>query len=122
MGQFDTQTQVYHFPLSSLLDKTKFTQEIQNCANWLDIKHVDWLSLSTDHDKFLELNPRHREWRCNNIVDAVIDGRIESCQDIDVLQQAWVWYRLEQIFQKTLTEILDIWYSDTLQLRRAFES
>lgn len=122
LRQFDHSAQVYRFPLGSLLDRSDFMRELQHLASWLDIDHVDWPLVIQEHDRFLEINPRDREQQCDHIIDAVVAGRQEPCQGIDVLQQAWVWWRLEQIYQIVLTEVRDVWYSDTLQLRRAFES
>lgn len=89
----------FSWPFDCFYNFDLFKNQLQSLANWCDRELSDFDSLPGVHQEFMIRQPYSASRaRCHSVIDSVITGQQESCQHLNLVEQAYVDAQLELQF------------------------
>ena len=112
----DQCTTVYNLPLRSLYDTDRFKQEIINIGKFLNINlNLDNFSLQV-HEQFIDMVPyKQSKFNCERIINS-IDSLDHFQIKLNVVEEGYVNYCLEQKYGVAMPEESNQYFKDTSEL------
>ena len=116
MALSDQCTTVYNLPLRNLYNTDSFKQEIINIGKFLNIKmNLDNFSPQV-HEQFIDMVPyKESKFKCEKIINSITNHEYFQIK-LNVVEEGYVNYCLEQKFGMEMPEESDTYFEDTSEL------
>lgn len=108
---------VYRFNIRCLFNKNILGEELHKISKHFDLKlEIDENWLENIVNKILNIEPVPTIDRCNQVLEAINNKKNIPCEDLDILEQAWIEVLLEKKQDSLLFPFGTNWFSTTNQI------
>ena len=113
----------YYLNIRSLLDDKKLYEEIDNISNFFDLKlKIDHTWIKDIVRKFKTIKPVDTIDRCNDVYNATIQSKNIPCDNLDIIEQAWIETQLEKNHNGLIFPYGTLWFKNTEQINEFIET
>lgn len=99
-NNFNHSGKKYIFPFDSFFDITKFYLELNQMAYFLEFNFYPTGLTSKIWNDFIKLNQGlHSHKKCDKILAAVLNGNYLEFGHLNLIEEAWIIYRISRIFR-----------------------
>ena len=115
--KFKKDVSVYQFNIRCLLNKDILGQELYKISKHFNLKlEIDENFLESIVNKVILIEPVPTIDRCNYVLEAINNKKNIPCDDLDILEQAWIEVLLEKKYDSLLFPFGTNWFSNTDQI------
>lgn len=108
---------VYQFNIRCLFNKNILGEELHKISKHFDLKlEIDENWLENVVNKIITIEPVPTIDRCNQVLEAINNKKNMPCEDLDIIEQAWIEVLLEKKHDSLLFPFGTNWFSNTDQI------
>jgi hypothetical protein len=110
-------TSIYQFDVRHLFDPNTLGEELYKISKQFNLKlEIDNNFLINIIDKIINIEPVPTIDRCNQVLEAINNRKNINCEDLDIIEQAWIEVLLEKKHDSLLFPFGTNWFSNTDQI------
>lgn len=99
-NNFHHQGSTLTFPFDAFFNLEDFFLNLNKCAFFLNMNFYPTDRTVKIWEKFIEVNQGyHSQQKCNQIIHYVLTNQSMDISDVNLVEEAWILYRLSQIFR-----------------------
>ena len=119
--QYATSVKIFDFPFSCFYHKSQFIDQLTNLARFFGFEISNKKDLDTLHDTFLEkqIYKDHKQ-NTDTIFNRIIQGEIFDLDGIDLLQEAYLEAKLENLYGKESKVSQNKWFANSQEVMEYF--
>lgn len=108
---------IYQFNIRYLFNNDILVEELYKISKYFNLKlEIDENFLKNIVNKIINIEPVPTINRCNQVLEAVNNKKNIPCEDLDILEQAWIEVLLEKKHNSLLFPFGTNWFSNTNQI------
>lgn len=115
--KFKQSSSIYQFNIRYLFNDDILVEELYKISKYFNLKlEIDENFLKNIVNKIINIEPVPTINRCNQVLEAVNNKKNIPCEDLDILEQAWIEVLLEKKHDSLLFPFGTNWFSTTNQI------
>lgn len=120
-NNFNNQCSTMIFPISAFFNLEDFYLNLNKCAFFLNMNFYPDSRTVAIWEKFVEVNQGyHSQEKCDQVMSHILSGKSMNISNLNLLEEAWILYRLSQIFRCYDHPLLNVdqFVTDTADISR----
>ena len=115
-------TSIYQFDIRHLFDPNVLGDELNKISKHFDLQlEIAENLLENIVNKIINIEPVSTIDRCNQVLEAINNKKNIPCEDLDIIEQAWIEVLLEKKHDSLLFPFGTNWFSNTDQINEFIE-
>jgi len=120
--QYTSEHSVYIFPYSSFYDTDVFVTEVVKLSNWMGLSFTPDEEFVTLHQEFLKRQVyKNVKQDCESIVEKIMLGEQFRLPSLDVIQEAYIEARIEQLTGIQMPLNQHKWFFNSIEIQNLYE-
>jgi hypothetical protein len=123
MNEFMTDEDHHHFDLCSLWDQTLLNTELMKASDRYELElEIDQKVIHNVVEKIKETYPVRTKDRAHQVLDAIESNHNIDCEELDILEQAYIEAELEKKHDCVIFPYGTSWFTDTAQINEFIDT
>jgi hypothetical protein len=115
--KFEQNSSIYQFNIRYLFNHNTLGEELHKISKCFNLKlEIDEIFLKNIVDKIITIEPVPTLDRCNQVLEAITNKKNITCENLDIIEQAWIEVLLEKKHDSLLFPFGTNWFSNTDQI------